>query len=56
MATPDRFNSMGGSPSAGGPGTPSRHGPLPPSVIISPSAPVRQLTVFVGIYANRSHF
>ncbi|KAH7374196.1 phosphatase 2A regulatory B subunit-domain-containing protein [Cadophora sp. MPI-SDFR-AT-0126] len=36
---PDRFNAMGGgSPSAGGPGTPSRHG-LPPSVIISPSAP-----------------
>jgi serine/threonine-protein phosphatase 2A regulatory subunit B' len=40
IAAPDRFNSMGGvSPSAGGPGTPSRHG-LPPSVIISPSAPV----------------
>ncbi|KAF4630496.1 hypothetical protein G7Y89_g7642 [Cudoniella acicularis] len=36
----DRFNSMGTvSPSAGGPGTPNRHGQLPPSVIISPSAP-----------------
>lgn len=35
----DRFNAMGGSPSAGGPGTPSRLGQLPPSVIISPSAP-----------------
>jgi serine/threonine-protein phosphatase 2A regulatory subunit B' len=41
LATADRFNAMGGgSPSAGGPGTPSRHGQLPPSVIISPSAPV----------------
>ncbi|KAH8758702.1 protein phosphatase 2A regulatory B subunit [Hyaloscypha finlandica] len=40
MANPDRFNSIGGgAPSAGGPGTPSRHGQLPPSVIISPSAP-----------------
>ncbi|TVY73450.1 Serine/threonine-protein phosphatase 2A 56 kDa regulatory subunit delta isoform [Lachnellula suecica] len=40
MAAPDRFNAMGGgSPSAGGPGTPNRHGQLPPSVIISPSAP-----------------
>lgn len=40
MSNPDRFNSIGGgAPSAGGPGTPSRHGQLPPSVIISPSAP-----------------
>jgi serine/threonine-protein phosphatase 2A regulatory subunit B' len=40
MAAPDRFASVGGSaPSAGVPGTPSRHGQLPPSVIISPSAP-----------------
>jgi serine/threonine-protein phosphatase 2A regulatory subunit B' len=40
LGAPDRFNAMGGSPSAGGPGTPNRHGQLPPSVIISPSAPV----------------
>ncbi|PQE15872.1 phosphatase 2A regulatory B subunit protein [Rutstroemia sp. NJR-2017a BVV2] len=33
---PDRFNTGGGSPS---PGTPNRHGALPPSVVISPSAP-----------------
>ncbi|TAQ89742.1 hypothetical protein B7494_g1944 [Chlorociboria aeruginascens] len=34
---PDRFNAMGStSPNAGGP---NRHGQLPPSVIISPSAP-----------------
>lgn len=39
LGAPDRFNAMGGSPSAGGPGTPNRHGQLPPSVIISPSAP-----------------
>ncbi|PQE03183.1 phosphatase 2A regulatory B subunit protein [Rutstroemia sp. NJR-2017a BBW] len=32
----DRFNTGGGSPS---PGTPNRHGALPPSVVISPSAP-----------------
>jgi serine/threonine-protein phosphatase 2A regulatory subunit B' len=37
----DRFNSMGAtSPSGGGQGTPNRHQILPPSVIISPSAPV----------------
>ena len=52
MGAPDRFNSMGGLPSAGGPGTPNRHGQLPPSVIISPSAPVRQLTKMMEIYAN----
>jgi serine/threonine-protein phosphatase 2A regulatory subunit B' len=38
---PDRFSSMTGSPnSANGGGTPVRHGALPPTVIISPSAPV----------------
>ncbi|RAL66380.1 hypothetical protein DID88_006073 [Monilinia fructigena] len=36
MSTADRFNTGGGSPS---PGTPNRHGALPPSVVISPSAP-----------------
>ncbi|ESZ94359.1 serine/threonine-protein phosphatase 2a [Sclerotinia borealis F-4128] len=36
MPAPDRFNTGGGSPS---PGTPNRHGALPPSVVISPSAP-----------------
>ncbi|KAG4030192.1 hypothetical protein MFRU_013g02110 [Monilinia fructicola] len=36
MSAPDRFNTAGGSPS---PGTPNRHGALPPSVVISPSAP-----------------
>ncbi|QSZ32891.1 hypothetical protein DSL72_002472 [Monilinia vaccinii-corymbosi] len=36
MSAPDRFNTGGGSPS---PGTPNRHGSLPPSVVISPSAP-----------------
>lgn len=36
MSTPDRFNTGGGSP---GPATPNRHGALPPSVVISPSAP-----------------
>ncbi|KAF5870753.1 putative serine threonine protein phosphatase 2a protein [Botrytis fragariae] len=36
MSAPDRFNTGGGSPS---PGTPNRHGALPPSVVISPSAP-----------------
>ncbi|TVY18358.1 Serine/threonine-protein phosphatase 2A 56 kDa regulatory subunit delta isoform [Lachnellula arida] len=40
VVSPDRFNVMGGgSPSAGTPGTPNRHGQLPPSVIISPSTP-----------------
>ncbi|KAG9245943.1 phosphatase 2A regulatory B subunit-domain-containing protein, partial [Calycina marina] len=40
LGSPDRFNAMGsGLPSAGGPGTPNRHDTLPPSVIISPSAP-----------------
>ncbi|TVY39845.1 Serine/threonine-protein phosphatase 2A 56 kDa regulatory subunit delta isoform [Lachnellula subtilissima] len=40
VVSPDRFNAMGGgSPSAGAPGTPNRNGQLPPSVIISPSAP-----------------
>ncbi|KAK3365982.1 phosphatase 2A regulatory B subunit-domain-containing protein [Lasiosphaeria ovina] len=37
---PDRFSSIGGSPQgANGGATPARHGPLPPTVIISPSAP-----------------
>ncbi|PQE29741.1 phosphatase 2A regulatory B subunit protein [Rutstroemia sp. NJR-2017a WRK4] len=36
MVAQDRFNTGGGSPS---PGTPNRHGALPPSVVISPSAP-----------------
>ncbi|TGO53119.1 hypothetical protein BOTNAR_0304g00130 [Botryotinia narcissicola] len=36
MSAPDRFNTGGGSPS---PRTPNRHGALPPSVVISPSAP-----------------
>lgn len=36
----DRFPPPGSSP---GPGTPNRHGPVPPSVVISPSAPVRLL-------------
>ncbi|ORY71879.1 putative B56-delta regulatory subunit of protein phosphatase 2A [Pseudomassariella vexata] len=35
---PDRFNSMGPS-SPNGAATPSRHGSLPPTVVISPSAP-----------------
>jgi hypothetical protein len=40
-AVPDRFSSMGGSPQgANGGSTPGRLGPLPPTVIISPSAPV----------------
>ncbi|KAJ2901680.1 putative serine threonine protein phosphatase 2a protein [Zalerion maritima] len=40
-AVPDRFNSMGGQPAGpNGASTPSRHGgSLPPTVIISPSAP-----------------
>ncbi|KAK4453199.1 phosphatase 2A regulatory B subunit-domain-containing protein [Podospora aff. communis PSN243] len=39
-AVPDRFGSMGGSPQgANGGSTPGRLGPLPPTVIISPSAP-----------------
>ncbi|KAK1760873.1 phosphatase 2A regulatory B subunit-domain-containing protein [Echria macrotheca] len=37
---PDRFSSISGSPQgANGGSTPARHGPLPPTVIISPSAP-----------------
>lgn len=37
---PDRFSSMTASPQgANGSNTPSRHGTLPPTVIISPSAP-----------------
>ncbi|KAH8591120.1 phosphatase 2A regulatory B subunit-domain-containing protein [Bisporella sp. PMI_857] len=39
IVAPDRFNTMGGSTGGIGPGTPNRHGQLPPSVIISPSAP-----------------
>ena len=54
MSAPDRFNSMGGSPNAGASGTPSRHGQLPPSVIISPSAPVSQHEVVAKVYANYS--
>ena len=56
MTAPDRFNQMGGSPSAGGTGTPSRYGQLPPSVIISPSAPVSQLQAVVGLCANKVLF
>jgi serine/threonine-protein phosphatase 2A regulatory subunit B' len=49
MAAPDRFNAMGGlSSGGGGPGTPNRHPSLPPSVIISPSAPVCCVTQFVS--------
>jgi serine/threonine-protein phosphatase 2A regulatory subunit B' len=36
---PDRFNTGGPGQGANGGGTPVRHGPLPPTVIISPSAP-----------------
>ncbi|KAM3078204.1 serine/threonine-protein phosphatase 2A 56 kDa regulatory subunit delta isoform [Clarireedia jacksonii] len=36
MVAQDRFNTGGGTSS---PGTPNRHGSLPPSVVISPSAP-----------------
>ncbi len=46
----------GGPPSAGGPGTPNRHGQLPPSVIISPSAPVSRqssLVFLCGYETNR---
>lgn len=40
LAAPDRFGSLGGGQSpSGGPSTPGRHGQLPPSVVISPSAP-----------------
>jgi len=40
---PDRFSSMTSPPpSANGANTPARHGTLPPTVIISPSAPVRE--------------
>jgi serine/threonine-protein phosphatase 2A regulatory subunit B' len=35
----DRFNTGGPGQGANGGGTPARHGPLPPTVIISPSAP-----------------
>ncbi|KAH6626889.1 phosphatase 2A regulatory B subunit-domain-containing protein [Chaetomium sp. MPI-SDFR-AT-0129] len=35
----DRFNAGGPGQGANGAGTPARHGPLPPTVIISPSAP-----------------
>ncbi|EAQ85988.1 hypothetical protein CHGG_07241 [Chaetomium globosum CBS 148.51] len=38
-ALPDRFNTGGPGQGANGGGTPARHGPLPPTVIISPSAP-----------------
>lgn len=38
LGSQDRFN-VGSSPGGGAPGTPNRHGQLPPSVIISPSAP-----------------
>lgn len=41
----------GGSPSAGGAGTPNRHG-LPPSVIISPSAPVSEVERVVKVLSN----
>ncbi|EOO01523.1 putative serine threonine protein phosphatase 2a protein [Phaeoacremonium minimum UCRPA7] len=37
---PDRYTGLGGSPqSSNGGSTPNRHGTLPPTVIISPSAP-----------------
>ncbi|KAI9733467.1 MAG: Serine/threonine-protein phosphatase 2A 56 kDa regulatory subunit delta isoform [Claussenomyces sp. TS43310] len=40
LPAPDRFNTTTSlSSGVGGPGTPNRNGPLPPSVIISPSAP-----------------
>jgi len=40
LGVPDRFSSMPEKTANGG-GTPVRHGGLPPTVIISPSAPVR---------------
>lgn len=43
----DRFNTGGPGQGANGGGTPARHGPLPPTVIISPSAPVR-LTILLA--------
>lgn len=40
---PDRFGSLASPPpNANGSSTPARHGTLPPTVIISPSAPVRE--------------
>jgi len=48
---PDRFNSVGSSPQgANGGNTPARHGPLPPTVIISPSAPVRAVYLVLAIF------
>ncbi|KAH9241251.1 hypothetical protein K456DRAFT_601496 [Colletotrichum gloeosporioides 23] len=38
-AAPDRFGCTGAAQSANGGGSPARHGTLPPTVIISPSAP-----------------
>jgi len=40
LGVPDRFSSMP-EKTANGASTPARHGGLPPTVIISPSAPVR---------------
>lgn len=48
-ALPDRFNTGGPGQGANGGGTPARHGPLPPTVIISPSAPVRLDTMLTLI-------
>ncbi|GKT58502.1 serine/threonine protein phosphatase 2A [Colletotrichum tofieldiae] len=38
-AVPDRYSSAGAAQGANGGGSPARHGTLPPTVIISPSAP-----------------
>ncbi|TQN75039.1 Serine/threonine-protein phosphatase 2A 56 kDa regulatory subunit delta isoform [Colletotrichum shisoi] len=38
-AVPDRYSSAGAAQGANGEGSPARHGTLPPTVIISPSAP-----------------
>jgi hypothetical protein len=58
----DRFNTGGPGQGANGGGTPARHGPLPPTVIISPSAPVRLdillafvWTVLTPLYSTCRH-
>jgi serine/threonine-protein phosphatase 2A regulatory subunit B' len=51
---PDRFNTGGPGQGANGGGTPVRHGPLPPTVIISPSAPVRPGTVELFVCLGRT--
>ncbi|KAI0881112.1 protein phosphatase 2A regulatory B subunit [Annulohypoxylon maeteangense] len=38
-AAPDRFGNLGSQQAPNGAATPSRHGTLPPTVVISPSAP-----------------